>query len=231
MPNGSLDAYLFDEKNSLSWAVRYKIAKGLASALLYLHEEWGRCVIHGDIKPSNIMLDSSFNAKLGDFDLAGFTDHRLSLPTDIRNLDYIAPERFTSDLITKESDIFSFGVVVLEIASGRKVGDLVDQVVLVHWLWDLYKRGELLSAVEGRSHIDFDAKHAECLMMVGLWCVLPVLSSRPSIRQAIQVLNFEETFPNLQMTTPFPMYHVPTKRVSFTDASTTYTSLCIGHCP
>ncbi|KAM7470587.1 hypothetical protein LguiA_008770 [Lonicera macranthoides] len=70
MENGSLDSHLFKERSLLTWEVRFKIAQGIASALLYLHEEWEQCVVHRDIKSSNIMLDSSFNAKLGDFGLA-----------------------------------------------------------------------------------------------------------------------------------------------------------------
>ena len=69
MPNGSLDHHLFGKK-SPPWVVRYEIALGLASALPYLHEEWEQCVMHRDIMPSNILLDSNFNAKLGDFGLA-----------------------------------------------------------------------------------------------------------------------------------------------------------------
>ncbi|KAF5814432.1 putative protein kinase RLK-Pelle-L-LEC family [Helianthus annuus] len=67
MENRSLDTHLFKLKSLLAWGTRYKIAHGLASALLYLHEEWEQCVLHRDIKPSNVMLDSNFNAKLGDF--------------------------------------------------------------------------------------------------------------------------------------------------------------------
>ena len=75
MPNGSLDSHLFKEEALLIWDVRYKIVQDLALALLYLHEGWECCVLHKDIKSSNIMLDSNFNAKLGDFGLARLVDH------------------------------------------------------------------------------------------------------------------------------------------------------------
>ncbi|CBI25097.3 unnamed protein product, partial [Vitis vinifera] len=75
IPNGNLSSCLLEEKTLLTWAMRYKIALGLASSLLYLHEEWEQCVAHRDIKSSNVMLDSDFNAKLGDFGLARLVDH------------------------------------------------------------------------------------------------------------------------------------------------------------
>ncbi|THG00991.1 hypothetical protein TEA_026475 [Camellia sinensis var. sinensis] len=75
MENGSLDNHLFNEKSVLTWAVRYKIAQGLASALLYLHEGWEQCMVHRDVKSNNVMLDSNFNTKIGDFGLARFVDH------------------------------------------------------------------------------------------------------------------------------------------------------------
>ncbi|KAL7199654.1 hypothetical protein ACSBR2_021864 [Camellia fascicularis] len=122
MPNGSLDSLLFKEENVLSWSVRYQIAQGLASALLYLHEAWEQCVMHRDVKSSNVMLDSSFNARLGDFGLARLVDHgKVPQTTDLaRTMGYMAPECVTTGKASRESDVYSFGIVALEIACGRK---------------------------------------------------------------------------------------------------------------
>lgn len=220
MPNGSLNSHLFDKRISpLTWSTRYKISLGLASALLYLHEEWERCVVHRDIKSSNIMLDSSFNVKLGDFGLARLMDHELGPQTTglVGTLGYLAPEYISTGRASKESDVYSFGVVALEIATGRKAVDPMEkdsEMGLVQWVWDLYGKGKLVMAVDERMQLDFDQKQVECLMIVGLWCAHPDRSLRPSIKQAIQVLNFEATWPNLPASMPVPVYHVPSPSVS-----------------
>ncbi|PIN24242.1 Serine/threonine protein kinase [Handroanthus impetiginosus] len=211
MPNRSLDYHLFGRRNQLAWTLRYKIAHGLASALLYLHEEWEQCVVHRDIKSSNVMLDSSFNAKLGDFGLARLMDHELGPQTTglAGTLGYLAPEYISTGRASKESDVYSFGVVALEIATGRKSVDKQFDKGLVEWVWDLYGNGELISAVDERMQMDFDAKQVECLMIVGLWCAYPDWNLRPSIRQANLVLNFEVDLPKLPMKMPVAMYHPP----------------------
>ncbi|KAI7737035.1 hypothetical protein M8C21_007535 [Ambrosia artemisiifolia] len=122
MENGSLDLHLLKGKSLLTWSTRYKIARGLASALQYLHHEWEQCVLHRDIKSSNVMLDKDFNAKLGDFGLARFIEHEKGFKTTIcaGTLGYLAPECQVTGKASRESDVFSFGVVALEIACGRK---------------------------------------------------------------------------------------------------------------
>lgn len=219
MPNGSLDSHLLGKKAPLSWARRYKIALGVASALLYLHEEWEQCVVHRDIKSSNIMLDSSFSAKLGDFGLARLMDHELGPQTTglAGTLGYMAPEYINTGKASKESDVFSFGVVALEIATGRKARDPMSETSemgLVEWVWSLYGTGQILSAVDERLNTDFEAKQVECLMSVGLWCAHPDHSLRASIRQAIQALNFEAVVPYLPPKMPVPIYYAPTPAVS-----------------
>lgn len=213
MPNGSLDYHLFKGKSLLTWATRYNIVKGLASALLYLHEEWEQCVLHRDIKTSNIMLDSCFNAKLGDFGLARLVDHGKGAETTLLagTMGYISPESVMTGKSSKGSDVYSFGVVALELASGRKPFDPMAkdcQTTLVDRIWGHYGNGKLVEAADPKLCEDFDEKQMECLMTVGLWCAHPDSNLRPSIKQAIQMLNFEALPPNLPSRTPVPTYSV-----------------------
>ena len=145
----------------------------LASGLLYLHEEWEQYVVHRDIKSSNVMLDSNFNAKLGDFGLARFVDHGLDSQTTVvaGTMGYMAPECFTKSKASKASDVFSFGVVVLEIACGRKVVEPEaeeSKISLVNWMWELYGRGRLLDAVDEMLNGEYDMDEMKCLMTTGL---------------------------------------------------------------
>ncbi|XVF59134.1 hypothetical protein PTKIN_Ptkin07bG0251100 [Pterospermum kingtungense] len=233
MPNGSLDSHLFGRKSPLTWPMRYKISLGMASAILYLHEEWEQCVVHRDIKSSNLMLGSSFSAKLGDFGLAKLMDHELGPKTTglAGTLGYMASEYIRTGRASKESDVFSFGVGILEIATGRKSVDpgANTDKGLVEWIWGLYEKGELLLAVDKKLSKDFDEKQAERLMIVGLWCAHPDCNSRPSIRQAIQVLNFESEMPNLPVKMPVPIYHVSSPSVNSEEPSITYASMEVGH--
>ncbi|KAJ9170462.1 hypothetical protein P3X46_018568 [Hevea brasiliensis] len=233
MPNGSLDAHLFGKKSPLTWAARYKISLGLASALLYLHEEWEQCVVHRDVKSSNVMLDSNFNAKLGDFGLARLMDHELGPKTTglAGTLGYLAPEYISTRKASKESDVYSFGVVALEIGSGRRAIDHIEEeneMSLVEWIWELYGRKKLHVAIDKGRFMDYEEKQMECLMIVGLWCAHPDHSLRPSIRQAIQVLNFEAPIPNLPPKMPVPMYRVQVAHVNSVEPSITNSSIGLG---
>ena len=194
-----------------------------------LHYAHGKSVVHRDIKTSNIMLDSGFNVKLGDFGLARLMDHELGPQTTglAGTLGYMAPEYITLGKASKESDVYRFGVVTLEIACGRKATDRVDpnsDLGLVQWVWGLHGKGELVLGVDQKLKKEFDLKQVECLMRVGLWCAHPDRSLRPSIRQAIQVLKFEGAAPNLPTKMPVAMYYVAPE-VSSGVASITYTSI------
>ncbi|KAF0905938.1 hypothetical protein E2562_008961 [Oryza meyeriana var. granulata] len=214
MPNRSLDKHLYDSENLLSWPLRFKITIGVASALLYLHEEWEQCIVHRDVKPSNVMLDSGFNAKLGDFGLARLVDHDRGSQTTViaGTMGYMAPECVTTGKASKESDVYSFGILALEIACGRKPvvpKEDNDKISLVQWVWDLYGRNEILNAVDGRLDGEFEEREVVSLMVVGLWCAHPDYNLRPSIHQVISTLKFEAPLPDLPPKMPVAMYFAP----------------------
>ncbi|MFS8019006.1 putative protein kinase RLK-Pelle-L-LEC family [Helianthus anomalus] len=211
MENGSLDFHLFMGKSLLTWGTRCKIAIGLASALFYLHEEWEQCVMHRDIKSSNVMLDSNFNVKLRDFGLAKLVDHDKGSQTTTRlagTFGYMAPEYLLTGKASKESDVFSFGVVALEIA---------------YWVWDLFGSEKLLEAVDSRLELGFEEEQIKRLMIVGLWCVHPDSGLRPMMRHAIQVLKYEAPLPVLPSKMPVASY-VTLPKVSNSDLSRPSTS-------
>ncbi|CAL2253966.1 unnamed protein product [Prunus armeniaca] len=225
MPNGSLDSHLFEEEKLLTWEARYKIAQGLASGLLYLHQEWEQCVLHRDIKSSNVMLDSNFNAKLGDFGLARLVDHGKQSQTTILagTMGYMAPEYVNTGKASRQSDVYSFGIVALEISCGRKPIDPKfgsSKVNMVEWVWELYGEDRVIEAADPKLCGDFDEKQIECLMIVGLWCAHPDYNMRPSIQQAIQVLNFEVPLPNLPSKMPVATYFAPPKSLSMMSRDT-----------
>ncbi|KAJ7958476.1 putative Kinase [Quillaja saponaria] len=205
MPNGSLDTHLFGNKRTLPWNVRYKIALDLASALHYLHEDAEQCVLHRDIKSANVLLDSDFSTKLGDFGVAKLVDPQLRTQRTgvVGTYGYLAPEYFSHGRASKESDMFSFGVVALEIACGRRtLEDGGYHVSLVRWVWELYISGNILNAADQRLNMDFVESEMRRLLIVGLWCTNPNDMERPKAGQVMKVLQLEAPLPEL----PFDMH-------------------------
>ncbi|CAO2146639.1 unnamed protein product [Urochloa humidicola] len=218
MTNGSLDTHLYSTSNVLTWPIRYNIVLGMGSALLYLHQEWEQCVVHRDIEPSNVMLDASFTAKLGDFGLARLVDHTRAARTTMvaGTRGYIDPECAVTFHATARSDVYSFGVVLLEVACGRKpVVPEEDEgrVLLVRWVWELYGRGEILAAADARLFQggggELDEVELERTLVVGLWCAHPDSMARPSIRRAMGVLQLEAPMPELPLEMPVATYGPP----------------------
>ncbi|KAL6283548.1 hypothetical protein ACE6H2_014477 [Prunus campanulata] len=198
VPNGSLETHLFKSESLLFWESRYRIVLGMASGLLYLHEGGRQPLLHTNIKPSNVMVDSNFNAKLRDFGLG----HRRE--PQMITTSYTAPEYFIGPLRNK-SDVFSFGIVALEISCGRKLIDPKfegSQVDMVEWVWELYVEGKVIEAADPKLHGDFNDKQMECLLIVGLWCAHQDYILRPSMRQAFCALNFEDPLPILPSRMP-----------------------------
>ncbi|XP_019168941.1 PREDICTED: L-type lectin-domain containing receptor kinase IX.1-like [Ipomoea nil] len=211
MPQGNLDSHLFKTKSPLNWGVRYRIAQDLASALSYLHEHWDQCVLHRDIKSSNVLLDKDFNARLADFGLASLVDHGNAPEKTITGgtPGYVAPECNFTFKTSKESDVYSFGIVVLEIACGRRailVNEPEGVKSLVEWVWDLYGMGKLLQGADPKLGRNFDEEEMERLMMIGLWCAHPDSNCRPKISHALNCLKFQVQLPSLPPEMPKPFY-------------------------
>ncbi|KAH7851397.1 hypothetical protein Vadar_011000 [Vaccinium darrowii] len=210
MPNGSLDALLFTkqlENKSLTWDLRYKIIVGVASALNYLHNEYDQRVVHRDIKASNIMLDSDFNARLGDFGLARVLDKEKNSYTGADGvagtLGYIAPECFLTGKATQQSDVYAFGVVLLEIVCGLRPEPSNDEFhSLVDWVWSLYGEGRILDVVDKRLGYEYVGEEAQKVLILALACSHPIAGERPKAQAIVDILSGLVSVPNLPLFKP-----------------------------
>lgn len=212
MPNGSLDKALYESRMTLQWAHRKKILMGVASALAYLHQECENQVIHRDVKSSNIMLDEGFNAKLGDFGLARQIEHDKSPDATVAagTMGYLAPEYLLTGRATEKTDVFSYGAVVLEVASGRRpIEKDVKRVEkngvgrnLVEWVWSLHKEGSVLVAADQRLGGEFEESEMRRVLLVGLACSHPDPIARPTMRAVVQMLVGETEVPIVPRSKP-----------------------------
>lgn len=195
MPNGSLDKLLFGVgKQNLNWFQRYHIIRGVASGLLYLHEEWEQVVLHRDVKASNVLLDSNLNGRLGDFGLARLHDHGSHSQTTriVGTVGYFAPELTRTGKATTSADVFAFGVFMLETICGKRPLELQmleEQMVLTEFVFQCWKRGNILEAVDPRMESIYITEDVELVLRLGMLCshLLPEL--RPTMRQVVQYLN------------------------------------------
>lgn len=202
MPNGSLDMFLYDRtKPTLGWAHRFRIIRGVASGLLYLHEDWEQVVVHRDIKASNVLLDREFNGRLGDFGLARLYDHGTDPQTThiVGTMGYIAPELGRTGKATTATDVFAFGAFLLEVACGRRPVQSLEgeEKMLIGWILSSWQRGRILDTVDPRLGEDYCPIEAELVLKLGLLCSNPMPEARPSMRQVVQFLVGDVPLPEL----------------------------------
>ncbi|CAA7033396.1 unnamed protein product [Microthlaspi erraticum] len=202
IPNGSLDSLLYSKPRQsgavLSWNARFQIAKGIASGLLYLHEEWEKIVIHRDVKPSNVLIESNMNPRLGDFGLARLYERGSQSHTTVvvGTIGYMAPELTRNGNSSSASDVYAFGVLLLEIVSGRRPTDS-GTFFLADWVMELYASGEILPAVDPRLGSAYDGGEAKLALSVGLLCCHQRPASRPSMRTVLRYMNGDEDVPEI----------------------------------
>ncbi|KAJ8618396.1 hypothetical protein MRB53_014582 [Persea americana] len=201
----------FSSKNKLGRGGFGTVYKG------FLKEVNEERVLHRDVKASNVMIDSEYNARLGDFGLArtiqhdGKTHHSTNMIAGTPG--YIAPEYFLTGRASVETDVYGFGVFAMEVACGRTPNNNNDNNInsnMVDWLWGLYGRQRILDAVDPQLHGEYDKDQMECVLKLGLACCHPNPNERPNMRVVLQVLTGESPPPVLPTEKPSFMWPVVT---------------------
>ncbi|KXG29874.1 hypothetical protein SORBI_3004G102100 [Sorghum bicolor] len=198
LENNSLGRALFgrtEHQLKLDWPTRYNICLGTAKGLVYLHEESTLKIVHRDIKPSNILLDEKMQPKISDFGLAKLNDECGRVSTRIAGtVGYMAPEYATRGCLTRKADIYSYGVVALEIVSGMSNTNSISNEEYLHLL-DLAERlkqqGKLLEMVDQRLGSDYSQEQALRLLNVALLCTSTQPTQRPRMSSVVKMLRGE----------------------------------------
>ncbi|KAK8933960.1 Cysteine-rich receptor-like protein kinase 2 [Platanthera zijinensis] len=207
--NRSLDQFIFDEspEKLLDWPQRLDIIQGIAEGLSYLHEESATRIIHRDIKASNILLDDKLKAKITDFGLArSFAQDQTHLTTGIAGtLGYLAPEYIVHGHLTEKADVYSFGIVVLEIVTGKRcsspVGSHADHSLLAK-VWNHYKANALAEIIDRKIYDKSVNDDIIQVIFIGLQCTQADPQSRPTMTRVVEMLRNSRSYEEVVLTDP-----------------------------
>uniref|UniRef100_A0A6N2KR84 non-specific serine/threonine protein kinase n=1 Tax=Salix viminalis TaxID=40686 RepID=A0A6N2KR84_SALVM len=206
MPNKSLDSFIFDQsrRELLDWKKRFKIIEEIAQGLLYLHKYSRLRIIHRDLKASNILLNEDLSPKISDFGLARiFKINELKANTNriVGTYGYMSPEYAMEGIFSVKSDAYSFGVLVLEIVSGRKNRSLLQidpPLNLVGYAWELWKEGNQFELVDPTLRDSCSEDQVLRCIHVGLLCVEDNVIDRPTMSDVLSMLTSDAQLPLLK---------------------------------
>ncbi|ESW31075.1 hypothetical protein PHAVU_002G206900 [Phaseolus vulgaris] len=201
MVNGSVESCLRERAESqapVQWPVRKRIALGAAKGLAYLHDHCNPKIIHRDIKAANVLLDKDFEAVVGDFGLAKIMDYKNThVTTAVRGtVGHIAPEYLSTGKSSEKTDVFGYGVMLLEIITGQRAFNLArhaisDEVMLLEWVKSLLKERKLKTLVDADLHGDYDEEELEELIQIALLCTQSSPLDRPKMSEVVRMLEGE----------------------------------------
>ncbi|QCE08392.1 serine/threonine-protein kinase PBS1 [Vigna unguiculata] len=197
VPNKSLDYFLLDIKKRrlLSWSERLKIIRGIARGILYLHEDSCLKIIHRDLKPSNVLLDSNMNPKISDFGMARIVagdENEASTGRIVGTYGYMSPEYAMHGQFSVKSDVFSFGVMVLEIINGKRKGCLSEPEVIDdirRHAWTKWTKERALELLDPEIEGGYCGEEVKKCIHIGLLCVQEDPNDRPTMATVVLYLN------------------------------------------